>query len=170
MLGAEQAVLAADKIYKKHKTRNADELAELLGITVYECPFVNQKGVYKIIERNPYVYIKETLEPQLRNIVLLHEIGHHVLHRKEATILNGFQEINIFDIHKNKMEYEANVFAAQISLPDDEILEYIMRSDDVEKIALAMSSDANLVALKVEHLNKMGYEFRVQEHRSDFLK
>ena len=162
--------MAADKIYKKHKTRNANELAELLGITVYECPFVNQKGVYKIIERNPYVYIKETLEPQLRNIVLLHEIGHHVLHRKEATILNGFQEINIFDIHKNKMEYEANVFAAQISLPDDEILEYIMRGDDVEKIAIAMSSDANLVALKVEHLNKMGYEFRVQEHRSDFLK
>ena len=170
MLGAEQAVLAADKIYKKHKTRNANELAELLGITVYECPFVNQKGVYKIIERNPYVYIKETLEPQLRNIVLLHEIGHHVLHRKEATILNGFQEINIFDMHKNKMEYEANVFAAQISLSDADVLEYVMQGYSIDEIAAKMESDVNLVALKVDILSKKGYDLRMVESRSDFLK
>ncbi|MBE5819063.1 MAG: ImmA/IrrE family metallo-endopeptidase [Clostridiales bacterium] len=170
MLRADEAVAAADKLYKRFKTRNADELVELLGITVYNCPFVKQKGVYTVIERNPYVYINESLDPKMRSIVLLHEIGHHILHRREAMRIGGFCEFDIFAIQKNRMEYEANTFAAQISLPDDEILEYIMRGDDVEKIALAMNSDANLVALKVEHLNKLGYEFRAQEHRSDFLK
>ena len=43
MLRADEAVAAADKLYKRFKTRNADELAELLGITVYNCPFVKQK-------------------------------------------------------------------------------------------------------------------------------
>lgn len=68
------------------------------------------------------------------------------------------------------MEYEANMFAAQIALPDEEILEYIYGGYDVGQIARAMSSDINLVALKVSELNTRGYRFREQEHRSDFLK
>lgn len=68
------------------------------------------------------------------------------------------------------MEYEANMFAAQIALPDDEVLDYIYTGYDVGQIALAMRSDINLVALKVAELNTRGYRFREQEHRNDFLK
>ena len=39
------------------------------------------------------------------------------------------------------MEYEANIFASQISLPDDEILEYIESGYDIQQIARAMHSD-----------------------------
>ena len=46
------------------------------------------------------------------------------------------------------MEYEANMFAAQVALPDEEILEYIYGGYDVGQIARAMCSDINLVALK----------------------
>ena len=49
-----------------------------------------------------------------------------MLHRKEAVKAGGFKEFNIFDMRDNRMEYEANVFAAQASLPDDTILEYIL--------------------------------------------
>lgn len=50
------------------------------------------------------------------------------------------------------MEYEANIFVAQISLPDDEILDYIERGYDVQQIARAMHSNINLVALKADAL------------------
>lgn len=70
----------------------------------------------------------------------------------------------------NHMEFEANIFAAQIMLPDDEILEYIYNGFDVSQIARAMRSDINLVALKVAEMNRRGYSFREQEHNPKFLK
>lgn len=51
---------------------------------------------------------------------MLHEIGHDVLHRKEAVKAGGFKEFNIFNMQGSRMEYEANVFASQISLGDEE--------------------------------------------------
>ena len=56
---------------------------------------------------------------------MLHEIGHDILHRKEAVKAGGFKEFNIFNMQESRMEYEANVFASQVSLGDEEILEYM---------------------------------------------
>ena len=124
----------------------------------------------KVIVRNRFIFIKDDLPPVMHDIVLLHEIGHDTLHRHEAVSTGGFQEFNIFDMGNRRMEYEANIFAAQISLPDDEILEYIYQGYDVGQIARTMDSDINLVALKVAELNRQGYSFLSQEFRSDFLK
>ena len=104
------------------------------------------------------------MHPVIEQIVLWHEIGHDVLHRQEAVSAGGFKEFNIFDMRENRMEYEANVFAAQASLPDDTIIEYIKQGYDIQH------SDINLVALKVDTLNSQGYNFRKQEHRNDFLR
>ena len=41
------------------------------------------------------------------------------------------------------MEYEANIFASQISLPDDEILEYIENGYDIQQIAQMCIRDSN---------------------------
>lgn len=58
----------------------------------------------------------------------------------------------------------------QISLPDDEILEYIDRGYDIQQIASAMNSDINLVALKADALIMQGHNLRPQEYRGNFLK
>ena len=73
-------------------------------------------------------------------------------------------------MRENRMEYEANVFAAQAFLPDDTIIEYIKNGYDIQQIAKAMHSDINLIALKVDTLTSQGYQFRKKEHRNDFLK
>lgn len=70
----------------------------------------------------------------------------------------------------SQMEYEANLFAAEISLPDDEILDYIYQEYDAAFIAAAMDSDVNLVALKVAELKRRGHDFHSLEHRNRFLK
>ena len=69
-----------------------------------------------------------------------------------------------------RMEYEANLFAAQLALPDDEVLEMIYAGYDVEQIARAMNSDINLVALKCEIFNSQGYGFYPQGYDRKFLK
>lgn len=170
LLRSEGAIIKANKIIRKYGTRDPVRLAEELNITVVPRNFKRQKGVYTVIERNRFVFIKADLHPVMRAIVLLHEIAHDQLHRSEAVSAGGFQEFNIFDMTNKRMEYEANVFAAQVSLPDDEILDYIMQGYDIEQIAGAMYSDINLVALKVAELNRQGYRLRRQESQYDFLK
>jgi Zn-dependent peptidase ImmA (M78 family) len=157
----------ANRLVKKAGSREPEDIADYLGIIIIPVPFTVQKGVYKVIERNRFIFIKEDLCPEMRKIVLLHEIGHDILHRREAKL---FQEFNIFDMKNNRMEYEANSFAAEIALPDEEILEYVQNGYDIEMIAKCMNSDINLVALKVANFNRRGYNFNLQDSRSDFLK
>lgn len=157
----------ADALVRSTGTRDPERIAEALGIIVMDVNFEKQKGLYKVILRNRFIFIKSDLSEVMRRIVLLHEIGHDQLHRHLADV---FQEFQIFDMSRNVMEYEANLFAAQIALPDEEILEYIRSGYDAAQIAMAMASDINLVALKVSELSRRGYAFRDVDHRSDFLK
>ena len=79
----------------------------------------------------------------MENIVLLHELGHDALHREEATKVGGFKEFEIFNMRDNRMEYEANLFAAQISLSDEDFLELAERGYDTQQIARTLNSDIN---------------------------
>ena len=102
--------------------------------------------------------------------MLLHELGHDALHREEATKVGGFKEFEIFNMRDNRMEYEANLFAAQISLSDEDFLELAERGYDTQQIARTLNSDINLVALKADTLISQGYRLRQQEHCNDFLR
>ena len=79
-------------------------------------------------------------------------------------------EFELYDM-KNRPEYEANIFASEILLDTDEILDYIYNYGyDVQQIAAVMRSDVNLVALKISSLNREGYQLRIPDYKSNFLK
>jgi len=160
----------ADKIVKKYGTRDPYQLAEDIGIKIVSCDFKKQRGAYKVIMQNRFIFLNENLSPIEKRIVLFHELGHDALHRQEAVSLGGFQEFELFNMADKRMEYEANVFAAQLELDDSEFLEYSKRGYDIQQIASAMNSDINLIALKADTLILQGYSLRPQEHRNDFLK
>lgn len=101
---------------------------------------------------------------------IVRELGHDSLHGAEATKIGGFEEFNIFDMWDGRMEYEVNLFASQITLPDDDFLELAVRGYDTQQIARALNSDVNLVALEADTLISQGYRLRPQEHRNDSLK
>ena len=165
-----EIVQKANHIVRQCGTRDPHRIADELGIEIIYCPFKSQRGAYKVIMRNRFMFVKEDLSPVMENIVLLHELGHDSLHREEATKVGGFKEFNIFDIRDSRMEYEANIFATQIALPDDDFLELAEQGYDVQQIARTMHSDVNLVALKADTLISQGYRLRPQEHRNNFLK
>lgn len=165
-----EIIQKANTLVKTCGTRDPHRIAKELGVEILYCPFARQRGAYKVIMRNRFMFVKEDLHPVMEKIVLLHELGHDTLHRDEATKVGGFKEFNIFNMWDSRMEYEANIFAAQISLPDDEILELIEQGYDVQQIAKAMNSDINLVALKADDLIMQGYNFRRQEYRKEFLR
>ena len=60
---------------------------------------------------------------------------------------------------------------AEILMDSDEILRYTYEYGyTAELIASAMSTDINLVVLKVAHLAILGYNLHALEHKSNFLK
>lgn len=120
--------------------------------------------------RNRFIFIKSDLHPVMESIVMLHEIGHDVLYRKGAVKAGGSKKFNILNMQESRMEYEANVFASQVSLDDEEILEYIRYGYDIQQIASATPSGTNLVALKTDALITQVYCLRHQEYENRFLE
>ena len=63
----------------------------------------------------------------IRRILVAHELGHDRLHKKMA-MLKGFQEVELFD-KTIPAEYEANIFAAELMIADNEVLELLNDED-----------------------------------------
>ena len=169
MPNREIIIQKADALINRYKTRDPYELADALGITIIERPFKTLKGAYKVIQKNRFIFLNPSLDEELKRIVLWHELGHDALHR-DAARSESFTEINIFDMRKNRMEHEANIFAAQLALSDREVLELCRRGYDIEQTAKTLGSDINLIALKIDNLIAQGYKLNPQEHKNDFLK
>ena len=165
-----EIVKIVNRLIDRCGTRNPYKVAKELGINIIYRNFNKQRGAYKGILKNRFIFLKNGMHPVVEQIVLWHEIGHDVLHRQEAVAAGGFKEFNIFDIRENRMEYEANIFASQVALPDDDFIELAERGYDTQQIARALSSDINLVAIKGDLLRSQGYQFNHQDHRNDFLK
>ena len=94
-------IRTADQLLHRTGSRDPEIIAEELNSRIYDAPFQKQKGVYKILKRNRCIFVKEDLEKPMRQIVLLHEIGHDQLHRKQASLIMqyGFLQIQISYSH-----------------------------------------------------------------------
>ncbi len=163
-------VAKANSLVKEHGTRDPFKIADDLGIIIHYRNFDRQRGAYKVINRISFIFLNKNLSETEQHIVTLHELGHDRLHKAQAISSGGFQEFQLFDMTNRRMEYEANVFAAQLELDDEEFLDYSERGYDLQQMASAMNSDINLIALKADILISQGYRFRRQEHRNDFLR
>lgn len=162
------AKLGADLV-RRFGTRDPFAIAEGLGIHIYEADFDRLKGMYRIIKRRRCIFINQNLDEPTARMVCAHEIGHDRLHRDFAKG-DGLQEFTLYDM-STRPEYEANLVAAAILLPDEEILRYIYDYGyDADQIARALSTDVNLIALKIQSLRESGYPLRKIDHDSTFLK
>ena len=169
MAKVKDPAVTADKVVRACDSRNPLKIARMNGIIIRTIDtWTEQSGAYVEMMRQPIIYVAGRLDSVRKSIVIAHELGHHFLHRKEATQGGGFREFKIFDMALNRMEYEANIFAAQLILPDDEVKDYIYQGYDVAQIARAMNSDINLVPLKVSSYIKEGLPFRKQEYKNKF--
>lgn len=164
-----EIVLTADNLTKKYGTRNPYELADALDITIMPRPFASQLGAYTKILSNRFIFIKDDLDEFIERIVLYHELGHDQLHQAQLGKNGAFREFHLFNVSKERMEYEANVFAAHISIDDDEILELGREGYDNQQIAAMLNTDTNLVGYKTEILSYQGIQLNRLAHDKNFL-
>ena len=93
-----EIVKIVNKLIDRCGTRDPYKVAKELGINIIYRNFDKQRGAYKVILKNRFVFLKNGMHPVVEQIVLWHEIGHDVLHRQEAVAVGGFKEFNIFDM------------------------------------------------------------------------
>jgi Zn-dependent peptidase ImmA (M78 family) len=144
-------------------------MSKSLGVEVMFMDLGSLKGMYKYLKRNRFAAINEGLDDNTKRIVCAHELGHDLLHRNLAKKV-VLQEFMLYDM-KSRPEYEANLFASEILLPDNEIFTLAKEGYDIQQIASMLYTDVNLVAIKVASMNANGYELKkVMDVRADFLK
>jgi Zn-dependent peptidase ImmA (M78 family) len=167
-VNSEDIISKSGAALRRCECRDPFKIARELGIEVKYDDYGKLKGMYTIIKRNPYIFINNTLDRYTQHLVCAHEIGHDRLHRD--LVRDGWmREFVIYNMN-NRPEYEANLFASEVLIDDDEILELMSERLDTEQIARALYTDINLVGIKLEALRQKGYEFRQIEYKRNFLK
>ena len=156
------------KIVKQADTRNPFKIADELGVHVmFRNDFVKLKGMYKVISRNRFIFINANLDEFEQRVICAHELGHDALHRELATTMF---EITLYDV-KNRVEYEANAFAAALLIDDDEVVELMGEGFDESGIASSLEVSVDLLLIKLGEMNKRGYNFTLSRvGRGDFLR
>ncbi len=142
-----------EALVARYGTRNPFELADSSGIRVVSCPdFQNLEGMYKVILGERFVFLKGDLKRSRARQILAHELGHDVLHREmgEDSIV---QDTFLVDMTL-KPEFEANLFAAQLLLPDESTRTLLQEGLTPREIASRMRVDQALVELKIRILKE----------------
>ena len=156
------------RLIRLSDSRDPFKIAQAVGVEVFIKPLGNLKGMYTCIKRNRFIVLSDTLNEHMQRMVCAHELGHDQLHRALAT--NTFLREYRFTPMDAQPEREANAFAAELLLPDDEVLDLARESVSLEQAAKLLCTDKNLVALKIEMLRRKGYGVYAPEVRSAFLK
>lgn len=171
LLQAEMIHRKAIDIVNSCDTRNSICLAHELGIFVHQNnDFKDLLGMYAYVNKERHILLNANMEELVMQMVCGHEIGHDILHRDVAKRSQGLQEFVLFDI-RNNMEYEANAFAAHLRIDDEELFEHLKQGKDVVQIASEMGTNVNLMLIKLNELNRMGWHMDLPYiPHSNFLK
>lgn len=103
---------------KKYKTLDPYELAEAMGIIIHRMELGNTRGFCYTSRRIKQIILNNNLPEWTERFVLAHEIGHLVMHPKHSA---PFLQSTFFSM--DKFEIEANKFATELIIPDDELMD-----------------------------------------------
>lgn len=128
---------------KKFHTSNPFEISDCLGI-MYQIGNINFEGCYMFLKNHRYIFLNQNLPEHEMKLVMAHELGHAILHRKE----NCYFIKNKTLLLNSKNEIEANKFAMEL-LIDDAFLEE-NRHLTIGQLSRLLGYCENLIALRLK--------------------
>jgi len=156
-------------LVKKYKTNNPFEIAKELNTAVVFHQLGNLKGYYTCDRRFRYIVINKDLSSEMQRVICAHELGHDRLHQCYAkyTPMNDYSLVDM----SSKPEREANLFAAELLLPDSDVFEGINSNCSFHALASTLQVPIELLDFKLQVLKKKGYQFLApQVAKANFLK
>jgi len=132
-----------EKYVIKYSTRDPFKLARLLGIEV-QLGNPGCAGCYIFLKNHRYIFLNQSLPKHEMNLVMVHELGHAILHRKE----NCYFMRNKTLLLNSKKEIEANLFAMELLIDDSFIEEN--KHLTIEQIARLSGYCEKLIELRLQ--------------------
>ena len=150
------------KLKSKYDETNPFKLCKYLGIKVLWAPMGIGpeccKGFFLTQSRISTMTLNSQLTEDFSRIICSHELGHFMLHRKQAGV-KAFHDFGLFDT-ASSMEYEANIFAAELLLEDEDVIEKL--NDDLSffQAASELRVPAEILDFKFRTMKWKGYKVR----------
>lgn len=144
----------------KYGRLDAKRLAEGMGILLNPVNFGKAtesiKGFIVEYSRIKCITYNDDLDPEVKEAVIMHEIGHAVLHSPIG--VQGYTDTALYD-ESSRKEKEANLFAAEYMLPDNEVIDALNGDATFFTAAESLGVPAQLLDFKFRLLKWKGYKF-----------
>ncbi len=156
------AKLEAEKLIQRACVTDAAvwvlEIADMIGIDVYEDDLEGKSGVLNFSE--PSITVNRSDSENKKRFTTAHELGHFMLHKGKASdkmkkgeqLFRGL--IHYATAEEQKMEEEANYFAANLLVPEHLFLNYYERGATIEQLALIFVVSQEVIARRIYELHR----------------
>ena len=165
------------KLIKKYGTRDPFEIMDQMNIVVGETSkYKTLKGYCFMSCKTIYVMISSFLSEEEKMIVAAHEskddrcISSHASSHRSQLKMAPMQDDTLYNMTDNT-EYQANLFAADLLIEDEDI-EEMVQNEDLDYFGLCSSLNATpeLMSFKLYSLTKRGQAYHMpMEIQSNFL-
>lgn len=161
------------RLRRKYPGYTLEEILDAKHIIVLYQPLGTDpdaiKGFYLYNCRKHVITINSDLPEILQLIILVHELGHVILHRGSG--IKCFHEVTLFD-ESSLMEKDANLFAAEFLLSDEEVLDALNADCTFFAAAAKLNVPAEMLDFKFRIMKWRGYKMMEAPIMADsnFLK
>ena len=128
---------------RKYDTSNPFEIADALGIIV-QIGRLGFEGCYMFLKNHRCIFLNEDLSEHDRTLVMAHELGHAIMHRKD----NCYFIRNQTFLLNSKKEIEANTFAMNLLLTDDML--YECKDYTIEQLSRLTGYEEKFIELRLK--------------------
>lgn len=157
------------KLIKTYQTRNPFEIAEMMNIKIVYHNLGDLKGYYFYQSRFRFLVINENISEKMQTVICAHELAHDRFHQHLAKN-DPIKEFTLFDV-TSKPEREANLFTAELLIPDESIMCLVHGECTYSSIAAQLNMPIEIVDFKSQILKYKGYEINsLNISKSNFLK
>lgn len=162
----------------QHLKRQYDEtdpfrLCKAMGVLLLFKPMGKHetaiKGFSMKFKRIRSITVNSDLPEIIQKIIVAHELGHVTLH--DATGIQAFHEVALFD-QASDLEREANLFAAEYLMDDEEVLAVLNQDTTFFGAAAVLRVPMEMLDFKFRLMKWKGYKLMEPpiRARGDFMK
>lgn len=147
---------SVEKLVRRYQTRDPFELLDALNVVVRETDqYQHLKGYCFLSCKTYYVIISDFLSEEEKRIVAAHELGHIILHKRQLQVA-PMKDSVLYDMRDNT-EYEANLFAADLLLPDEDVA-HTSKNEDLNYFGMCSTlyTTPELMSFKLYSLIRRG--------------
>ena len=158
---------------KKYDETDPFKLCKAMGIILLLQPMGKHegaiKGFYMKCKRIRTITVNGDLPEIIQKIIVAHELGHATIHAGSG--VHAFHDIALFD-QATEMEREANLFAAEYMLEDEEVLDALNQDTTFFSAAAMLRVPMEMLDFKFRMMKWKGYKLIEPpiHARGDFMR